>query len=694
MLHPIVRVLAVLVAFTVVASRAEAQGAPPPAAVSEPSVATFTVAITEPAELIEEVGTTRRLDQAELQVLHARTLDEALRLLPGVYVRTASDTPRIDVRGFRSRHVLLLIDGVPMNSTDDGQFDPRQIPTESIREIKVSYGASSILYGDNGMAGVIEVVTETPRPGVHGAMSVDAGKAAQGDGTGRISVGGGRASLVATGSAFSTDGFNLSGAFTPTALQNGGIRTNSDVDRRSALVKIGVAASDALKLGALVSLNRGSYGIPTSTISSTSDIFAQNLQYQRVDAYRNVVGQASFEWRPASVFNLRGWGYVNGENEDRARYDSATYSSIDDPLISGTYKERNETRITGGQLLGRVDLARAGWLRVTMNGRRESFDTSGVIRDVAVGGSGSGSGGGGGGGGGGGRGGTTATPTTYDLRAFDEGHRLDVYSTGAEWEFRPVARTGVVVGAAGNWQQREGSANGGGPAWLAGLTFDLNDAVRLHASGTRKIRFPSIRQLYDVASGDLALQAERANEVEAGATATWRDRGDASARRCSPLTCPASSSEIPAHATATATATRSLAPNSRSIRAHTPSWTCARRTASSTPRICQARRAAATSSTGQRIARSSTPDGCCRRGSRREPRGPTWLVRCTYSRTTPAVQARAENYTLVDASVSRALSSNYDVTMSVYNLFDRLYEQSYGQPRPGRTLLLSVNGRF
>src|SRR5215510_12146711 len=75
---------------------------------------TISVSVTEPYELVEDVGTTRRLTWADIEMRNARTLDEAVKLLPGVYVRTGGDgTPRIDVRGFRSRHVLLLVNGVP-----------------------------------------------------------------------------------------------------------------------------------------------------------------------------------------------------------------------------------------------------------------------------------------------------------------------------------------------------------------------------------------------------------------------------------------------------------------------------------------------------------------------------------------------------------------------------------------------------
>jgi hypothetical protein len=36
--------------------------------------------VTEPYELVEEVGTTRRIGRAEIEARNARTLDEALRL--------------------------------------------------------------------------------------------------------------------------------------------------------------------------------------------------------------------------------------------------------------------------------------------------------------------------------------------------------------------------------------------------------------------------------------------------------------------------------------------------------------------------------------------------------------------------------------------------------------------------------------
>src|SRR5690606_142165 len=154
----------------------------------------------------------------------------ALRLLPGVYVRTGGDgSPRIDVRGFRSRHVLLLVNGVLVNSTADGQFDPARISTDAIREIKVSYGSSSVLYGDNALAAVIEITTVDEAS--EARLDVSAGAPGQAGLGGRFSRTTGNWSLAVTATGYDTGGFRLPGSFTPTTLEDGGRRQNSDRNR-------------------------------------------------------------------------------------------------------------------------------------------------------------------------------------------------------------------------------------------------------------------------------------------------------------------------------------------------------------------------------------------------------------------------------------------------------------------------------
>lgn len=119
---------------------------------SEPDVYSLgEVVISAKKGGVEATETVREVTAEDIKSKGARTLDEALNLLPGVNVRNGGEgVPRIDIRGFRTRHVILLLDGIPLNSAFDQQFDPSVIPVENIARIKMTAGPSSVLYGQGG----------------------------------------------------------------------------------------------------------------------------------------------------------------------------------------------------------------------------------------------------------------------------------------------------------------------------------------------------------------------------------------------------------------------------------------------------------------------------------------------------------------------------------------------------------------
>ncbi len=91
-----------------------------------------------------------------------RDLGDLLQITPGVVV-TRSGGPgqpaRVSIRGSSSNQVLILLDGVPLNSAISGAADLSAIPLENIERVTVLTGAQSARYGPRAMAGVIEIVT-------------------------------------------------------------------------------------------------------------------------------------------------------------------------------------------------------------------------------------------------------------------------------------------------------------------------------------------------------------------------------------------------------------------------------------------------------------------------------------------------------------------------------------------------------
>ncbi len=112
---------------------------------------------------IEQAGTTTVITGIQLEERGVKTLDEALELVPGVQIqRHTKGFARIKLRGYEQDKVMILVDGVPMNDVYSTDVDLSSIPVRNIAKIVVNRGVSSALYGTDGAAGTINVVTKKP----------------------------------------------------------------------------------------------------------------------------------------------------------------------------------------------------------------------------------------------------------------------------------------------------------------------------------------------------------------------------------------------------------------------------------------------------------------------------------------------------------------------------------------------------
>jgi len=67
---------------------------------------------------------------------------------------------KISMRGGFTRHITVMIDGVPINSSFNGSPDLTLIPTESIKRIEIIEGPISAMYGSGSISGVINIITK------------------------------------------------------------------------------------------------------------------------------------------------------------------------------------------------------------------------------------------------------------------------------------------------------------------------------------------------------------------------------------------------------------------------------------------------------------------------------------------------------------------------------------------------------
>lgn len=103
--------------------------------------------------------------QEDLQFRQAATVDQALNLTPGSYLRRGKglmDTSaNISLRGFPTvRRTAILLNGIPLNDTYSGTANFSSINLDDIARIEVVRGPFSSLYGGNAMGGAVNIITK------------------------------------------------------------------------------------------------------------------------------------------------------------------------------------------------------------------------------------------------------------------------------------------------------------------------------------------------------------------------------------------------------------------------------------------------------------------------------------------------------------------------------------------------------
>lgn len=89
-------------------------------------------------------------------------LNEVLQEQTGLAI-TNDHGQGIQMQGFSSDYTLILIDGEPLIGRTAGTLDLSRLAIGNIKQIEIIKGASSSLYGSEALAGVVNIITYTPK---------------------------------------------------------------------------------------------------------------------------------------------------------------------------------------------------------------------------------------------------------------------------------------------------------------------------------------------------------------------------------------------------------------------------------------------------------------------------------------------------------------------------------------------------
>ncbi len=443
-----------------------------------------------------------RLSLSSPSLVPVPILEDALRSMPFVQVRENSrGEAQLTLRGTESRQVAVLVDGVPLTLGWDARTDLSVIPVAAARQVQLFRGVSSVLHGPNVLGGVVEVdisrgdmAPDPPESAFDGGID-DTGAAIAGLRFGRQFAFGDRTLWVQAGAGIrSRSSVPLASGVEQPVTPEDGRRLNSDLDHLSGFF----AARYGAPLGAWLSLSsfafRAEKGVPP-------ELHISNPRLWRIPETARVVTalSAGTGWKetPLGEGDLEASVGLDFGDAQIDQYETLAYQTIEEREFAD---DRTLTaRLLGDHTLGAGTISSAfTWAETRHVERLDPGDTSRfrqrlyslgleIEQPLFA------------------RPGSEGLFTDVRLTAGGSLDRASTPETGGREPRGPITEWGARVGASAQF--------GGGDG-------------RLHFGMSRRVRFPSLRELYSGGLGRFVpnpdLQPERLRVIEGGVTGQAR----------------------------------------------------------------------------------------------------------------------------------------------------------------------------
>lgn len=102
------------------------------------------------------------IDAKQISNSNGNRLPEILNNSPSIYIKSYGVTPSlktISINGLGAEHTLIMIDGVKINSFQNGLIDLSLIPAENIERIEIVNNGMSSVYGSEAIGGTVNIIT-------------------------------------------------------------------------------------------------------------------------------------------------------------------------------------------------------------------------------------------------------------------------------------------------------------------------------------------------------------------------------------------------------------------------------------------------------------------------------------------------------------------------------------------------------
>lgn len=476
---------------------------------------------SEKPPAVKSMAITNEVSAEEIKATNSKTVAEALAYVPGIRISTGrKNFAHIEIHGMDQNRFLTLIDGVPYYETKYGGLDLNQIPTDNVAKIEVTKGAASVLYGTNALMGVVNIITKKPteKPSAEAILEVGP------HGTNRISLSHGMKVGIfnywLNYGHQETDGWRLSNGFNPyhtvgtvrwtpplpptypssrlAIMEDGGYRTNSDFEMDSFWAKVGIDPAPGSEYYLNFHYITKEKGDPPSLYGGRTfrSFPAFSQVFDRITKYNDWGFDLSGQQKVFDQLTFKGKLFYHNHFDDYTSYLDPKYNN---EIAVSRYKDY----LLGGSLLADIRPLEWNIIRLSFNYKGDSHKQ----RDD-------------------------------ERLPFEESFSY-TGSVGLENEFNLIKNLSIVLGTSYDWFRVTKAEKAYSPSYalvniqkpdsshefnpMIGATYNLFETTKLFGSVARKVRFPTLDQLYASKGGNLSLKPEKAINYTLGVSQIFSD---------------------------------------------------------------------------------------------------------------------------------------------------------------------------
>lgn len=319
------------------------------------------VTATRTEQAVGVTGTSVSVVTAEdIRIAQKVLLSDVLRETPGVTV-TRNGGPggltSMFIRGVSGDQAVVLVDGVRINdpSSTAGAANLQDLVTTGVERVEILRGPQSTLYGSHAMGGVVNIITNSGKPGFRADGFAEGGSFDSWRAGGTVSGGTERVQASITGSFYDTDGVSA-------ADKDDGNTEKDGYRNWGVLGSLGVLVTDGVRvdLKSLYSRSRNEFD------GFGMNGFADTEEYGRSELFSNYAG-VTVEALDGKFINRLATGYSRTErgNFDKTLTPSKTFDARGEALrfeYQGIVRPAEKTELTFGAETERSEIySKSSW---------------------------------------------------------------------------------------------------------------------------------------------------------------------------------------------------------------------------------------------------------------------------------------------------------------------------------------------